>query len=110
MLHYRGAFQNPFMWLPVTVPPVGALLLGRAAMERRPGWRPLTRAWMWLTAALGVGGVGFHIFGVSRAMGGWRNWSQNVFDGPPIPAPPAFTAFAVAGLAALRLREREAAA
>ena len=71
---------------------------------------PLTRAWLALTALLGVGGVGFHIFGVSRAMGGWRNWRQNMVDGPPIPAPPAFSALALAGLSALRLRDREAPA
>ena len=34
-------------------------------------------------------------------MGGWRNWSQNMLNGPPLPAPPAFTALAIAGLAAL---------
>jgi hypothetical protein len=34
-------------------------------------------------------------------MGGWRNWSQNLLNGPPLPAPPAFTALAIAGLAAL---------
>jgi hypothetical protein len=30
-------------------------------------------------------------------------------DGPPIPAPPAFSALSLAGLAALALRDREAA-
>ena len=33
----------------------------------------------------------FHAYGVSRNMGGWRNWSQNVLNGPPLPAPPSFT-------------------
>jgi hypothetical protein len=47
----------------------------------------------------------FHIFGVARNMGGWRNWSQNVLNGPPIPAPPSFTGLALAGLAALALLE-----
>lgn len=107
LLHYRGAFQNPFMWLPVTLPPVGAALLGRAALEGGAGERRLTRAWLALTAALGVGGVGFHVFGVSRAMGGWRNWRQNLIDGPPVPAPPAFTALSIAGLSALSLQRRE---
>jgi hypothetical protein len=54
-----------------------------------------------------LGGVGFHIFGVSRNMGGWRNWSQNVLNGPPLPAPPSFTGLALAGLAALSLIEDE---
>jgi hypothetical protein len=108
LLHFRGAFQNPFMWLPVSLPPVGAALLARAAADPESRPRPLTRGWLGLTAALGIGGVGFHIFGVSRAMGGWKNWRQNMIDGPPIPAPPAFTALSIAGLAALALQRREA--
>jgi hypothetical protein len=39
-------------------------------------------------------------------MGGWRNWSQNILNGPPLPAPPAFTALAIAGLVALSLIEK----
>ena len=107
LLHFRGAFQNPFMWLPVSLPPVGAALLASAARDGGPGRRRFTRLWLALTAALGLGGVGFHIFGVSRAMGGWGNWRQNLIDGPPIPAPPAFTALSLAGLSALALQRRE---
>jgi hypothetical protein len=107
LLHFRGSFQNPFMWLPVSLPPVGAALLARAARDGGPDLRRFTRAWLALTAALGLGGVGFHIFGVSRAMGGWRNWRQNLIDGPPIPAPPAFTALSLAGLSALALQRCE---
>ena len=108
LLHYRGSFQNPLMWLPVTLPPVSAVLTARAATERSaPARRRFARAWLRLTAWLGIGGVAFHAYGVSRAMGGWRNWRQNVLDGPPLPAPPSFSALALAALAALRLRDRE---
>ena len=108
LLHYRGSFHDPFMWLPVTLPPVAALLTaGSAIAPPRARGHGLTRAWLRLTAALGIAGVGFHAYGISRAMGGWRNWSQNVVDGPPLPAPPSFSALALAGLAALRLRERD---
>jgi hypothetical protein len=107
LLHFRGAFQNPAMVLPVTLPPIAAGVLGNAALaHRRPGW--LARTWLRLTAAVGIIGVGFHAFGVSRAMGGWRNWSQNVLNGPPLPAPPSFTGLALGGLAALGLLEGEA--
>ncbi len=109
LMHFRGSFQNPFMWLPVSLPPLAAAFTAKAALEpagHRAG-RPMTRAWLWLTAVMGVAGVGFHAFGVSRAMGGWRNWSQNVVDGPPLPAPPSFSALAIAALAALRLRDLE---
>src|SRR5690242_16321652 len=85
LLHFRGAFHDPFMFVPVTVPPVAGMVL----------------------AAAGVAGLGFHIYGVSRNMGGFYNWSQNILNGPPIPAPPSFTGVALAGLAAVRLMEAE---
>ena len=103
LLHFRGAYQNPFMLLPVTLPPIGAALLGRVAAAGPGRKHPITRWWMRLLAGMGIAGAGFHAYGVSRNMGGWRNWSQNVLNGPPIPAPPSFTGLALAALAALRL-------
>lgn len=105
LLHFRGAYHNPFMLLPVTVPPVAAALLGGVAFGKARTKRPFTRWWLRCTALLGVVGVGFHTVGVARNMGGWRNWRQNLLVGPPIPAPPAFTGLALAGLAALGLLE-----
>jgi hypothetical protein len=107
LLHFRGAFQNPFMWLPVSVPPFTALLMAGAAGGAGRRQRGFTRAWLGLTAALGAGGVGFHAYGVSRQMGGWRNIRQNLLSGPPLSAPPSFSALALAGHAALALLERE---
>jgi len=103
LLHFRGAFHNPAMFLPVSLPPVGGLLLARAAAG--PGGRThrFTRWWMRLLTVMGFAGMGFHAYGVSRNMGGWRNWSQNVLNGPPLPAPPSFAGLALAALAALRL-------
>jgi hypothetical protein len=103
LLHFRGAFHDPFMLLPVTLPPVGAALLARAALRGRG--RAFTRWWLRMTAAVGLAGMGFHAYGVQRNMDGWRNWSQNVLNGPPLPAPPSFTGLALAGLAALALLE-----
>jgi hypothetical protein len=108
LLHFRGAFQNPFMWAPVTLPPVASGLMAKAAVERPARRYPLTRIWLWLTTALGFVGLGFHAYGVSRAMGGWRNWSQNLLDGPPLPAPPSFSALAIASLSAVDLLQEEA--
>jgi hypothetical protein len=105
LLHFRGSFQNPAMYLPVTVPPIAAALMADAAAGQGPRRRWFTRAWLHSTAWLGIAGVGFHIYGVSRAMGGWRNWRQNMIDGPPLPAPPSFTGLALAGLAALGLMD-----
>jgi hypothetical protein len=105
LLHFRGAYHNPAMVIPVTAPPVAAALLVGATL--RPRLHPAARASLRLLTAIGFLGSAFHAYGVQRNMGGWRNWSQNILNGPPLPAPPAFTALAMAGLAALRLLERE---
>ena len=105
LLHFRGAFNNPFMYAPVAIPPITAALLGNAALGRSGQRRHVLRWWLRLTAAMGFVGAAFHVRGVARQMGGWRNWRQNVLNGPPIPAPPSFTGLAMAGLAALGLLE-----
>lgn len=106
LLHFRGSFQNPLMWLPVSLPPVAAGLMMTAAVKPSvatglPG--RMLRGWLKLTALLGVAGAGLHAYGVARQMGGWKNWRQNLLSGPPVPAPPAFSALALAGSAALSL-------
>jgi len=107
LLHFRGAYQNPAMVLPVALPPVAAALLAASVRSRRPRIRRLARGWLRLTAALGFAGVGFHAYGVARSMGGFKNWSQNLLAGPPLPAPPSFTGIALAGLASLGLLEED---
>jgi hypothetical protein len=105
LLHFRGAYHNPLMAVPVTLPPLGSILLGSAA-ARGPGRdHRFTRWWMRLLAVMGFAGAGLHAYGVSRNMGGWRNWTQNLLNGPPIPAPPSFAGLALAGLAALGLMQ-----
>lgn len=101
LLHFRGAYHDPFMWLPVLLPPVAAASLARDVADGTP--RGVTTGLLAATAALGVIGVGFHAYGVSRNMGGWRNWRQNILAGPPLPAPPAFTGLAVAAFGAMML-------
>lgn len=103
LMHFRGAYHNPAMYLPVTVPPTAAALMAASAFGKAGRNRWFTRAWLRMTALLGVAGSGFHAYGVSRNMGGWRNWRQNVLNGPPLPAPPSFTGLALAALAALNL-------
>jgi hypothetical protein len=105
LLHFRGAYHDPFMYLPVTIPPITAVLIGSAAFGQTGQRRWMPRLWLRLTALLGFAGAGFHVVGVARNMGGWRNWTQNALNGPPIPAPPSFTGLALAGLAALGLME-----
>jgi hypothetical protein len=103
LLHFRGAFHNPAMFGPVTIPPAAGALLLNAAYGAKGRDRWLARWWLRLVAWLGLAGVGFHVWGVQRNMGGWGNWRQNLLNGPPVPAPPSFTGLALAGLAALGL-------
>ncbi len=103
LLHFRGSFQNPAMYIPVTLPPFTAALIAKAALDGPDQRKPWTALMLRLVAVAGVAGVGFHAWGVKRMMGGWRNWMQNVTNGPPLPAPPSFVGLALAGLAALGL-------
>lgn len=105
LMHFRGAYHNPAMAIPITVPPVAAALLVGATVCPRLA-RPASLSLRLLTG-VGLLGAAFHAYGIQRNMGGWRNWSQNLLSGPPLPAPPAFTALAIAGLAALKLIETE---
>ena len=106
LMHFRGAYHNPAMAIPVAAPPVAAALLARAAISPRRRRHFVTRWALKLLAAVGFIGSAFHAYGIKRNMGGWRNWTQNLLNGPPLPAPPSFTALAMAGLAALGLIER----
>ena len=94
------------MYLPVTIGPAGAVAIGASALSSRalPIARPLLQA----TALLGIAGPMFHAYGIHRNMGGWRNWSQMILQGPPLPAPPAFLGIAVAGLGMLPALEDQA--
>lgn len=107
LLHFRGAWQNPYMVLPVTVPPAAAVALAAAAVRPGPAVIAAARSLSGATALLGLAGVAFHAYGIHRNMGGWRNWSQMILQGPPLPAPPGFTGVALAALAALLLLEDE---
>jgi hypothetical protein len=99
LLHFRGAFQDPAMYAPVTIPPLAAVAIGAAAFTRRAG--PFAEPLLKATAVLGIAGPIFHAYGIHRNMGGWRNWSQMILQGPPLPAPPAFLGIAAAGLGIL---------
>jgi hypothetical protein len=102
-LHFRGAFQDPAMYAPVTIPPLAALSIGAAGLSPRAAAaaEPLLKA----SAVLGIAGPIFHAYGIHRNMGGWHNWSQMILQGPPLPAPPAFLGIAAAGLGILPLLE-----
>jgi len=99
LLHFRGAFQDPAMYAPVTIPPLAAVAIGASVLS--PGATVFAEPLLKATAVLGIAGPIFHAYGIHRNMGGWRNWSQMILQGPPLPAPPAFLGIAAAGLGLL---------
>jgi hypothetical protein len=104
LLHFRGAFQNPFMFAPVTLPPIAAAATAASAIS--PAATHVARPLLLGTALLGIAGPIFHSYGIHRNMGGWRNWSQMILQGPPLPAPPAFLGIAIAALGLLPALEQ----
>jgi hypothetical protein len=103
LLHFRGAYQNRAMYVPVTLTPLAAAGLLAAHITREHGLRVAAKWLLRATGVTGLAGIMFHAIGISRAMGGWRNWSQNVLSGPPLSAPPSLTGLSFIGLAALSL-------
>ena len=103
LLHFRGAFHDKLMYAPVAVLPFTGLAMAASSAipSRRTNGR--TRAALGTTMALGVAGTGLHAYGVSRNMGGFGNWTQNLFQGPPMAAPPSLIGFGLMGLSALEL-------
>ena len=103
LLHFRGAFHNKLMYAPViAVPMTGAAILRASLEPTRHSSRSAGRA-LATTTALGLIGSGLHAYGVSRNMGGFRNWTQNLFQGPPIAAPPSLAGIALMGFSSLEL-------
>ncbi len=101
VLHYRGAFQNRFMWVPVlSLPAVmaGGVASGLKKDERRS--RELFHPLAWLMTILGTVGTLFHVRGIARQMGGLQNWRYNVVTGPPFLAPLQIALFGLLGLVA----------
>jgi hypothetical protein len=101
VLHYRGAFQNRLMWVPVLSPPmvmVSGVASGLKKDERRS--RDLFRPFAWLMTILGTVGTLFHVRGIARQMGGFHNWRYNVVTGPPFLAPMQVALFGLLGVVA----------
>jgi hypothetical protein len=105
--HYGGSFGNKWMWTPVVLSPavtiagVAGVFSERAARTALPV----------LSAAVvlnGVGGVYFHLRGIARKPGGFREPTYNLVMGPPALAPGALTMVGALGLMASVMRREGA--
>jgi hypothetical protein len=103
ILHYRGAFNNPVMYAPLTVPVLTAVTSGW--MSAAPAAAPyaLGRGLFVLTFLIGFLGLGMHLRGLDRQMGGLHVFLFNLLQGPPPLAPATFAGLSVIGLIATEM-------
>jgi len=98
ILHYRGSFNNPLMYAPLTVPVLAILV--SICMIISPDdlvFKVLTIL-LWLTFLIGFVGLGMHLRGFGRQMGGTYVTIFNWLEGPPAFGPGLFAGFAAVGL------------
>src|SRR5687768_10815288 len=85
VLHYRGSFQNRFMWTPIVgLPAVFAAGVASGLNRDEYRSRDILRPFAWAMTAVGMLGTLFHLRGIARQMGGFYNWKYNIPTGPPI--------------------------
>ena len=104
--HYGGSFGNKWMWTPVLLSPVLAAA-GVAGVVSERAARTVLPAVASVYLLDGLAGTYFHLRGVARKPGGFREATYNLVMGPPALAPGALTMVGGIGLAAsLARRER----
>jgi hypothetical protein len=101
--HYRGSFGQRIMYSPVALSAaLGAAGAGAAlSSDTKSSWM---RRWLplasWALIADGLTGFYFHVRGIARKPGGWREPVTNIVMGPPIFAPLLLPIGGVLGLVA----------
>jgi hypothetical protein len=104
--HYGGSFGNKWMWTPVALSPALSAA-GAAGVVSERAARTVLPALSALFFLDGAAGVYFHLRGVYRKPGGFKEASYNLVMGPPALAPGALTMVGAIGLAAaVARRER----
>ena len=103
ILHYRGAFNTPAMYAPLTVPVITVLAGLWIAFAPSDVSRIVFAAFLWLTLIVGFIGFGMHLRGLDRQMAGMYVALFNLMQGPPQGAPGWFAALAGIGLVTIYL-------
>src|SRR5206468_7984053 len=104
--HVSGSVGDRWMWTPVALrPALSAAGVAGVASERAA--RTVLPAVAALTALDGLAGLYFHLRGVARKPGGFREASYNLVMGPPALAPGSLAMVGTIAVAAgLMRRER----
>ena len=97
--HFRGNFQNRLMYVP---PASAAATITTSLSPRIP--RRLRSAIFGTSAAIGLSGLGLHLYNIMKRPGG-LSWN-NLFYAAPIAAPGALTLSGVLGFTAGELERR----
>lgn len=103
LLHFRGAFNNPLMYAPLTIPVLTVLVGIWMMAEPGPTARITLGSLFWLTLVTGFVGLGMHLRGFDRQMAGLYVALFNWLQGPPAMAPALFAGLAAIGLVATGL-------
>jgi hypothetical protein len=104
--HERGAFNDPLMWTPIVLTPP-LIVAGGAAIVSEKAARKALPLLSLVSIADGVLGFVYHLRGIGRMPGGWKQGQYNVVMGPPIFAPLLTCVVGVTGIITGRLqRER----
>ena len=86
--HYSGSFGNKWMWTPVLLSPVLSAA-GVAGVVNERAAKTVLPALGSLYIADGLAGLYFHLRGVQRKPGGFKEITYNLPMGPPALAPGA---------------------
>lgn len=103
ILHYRGAFNNPAMYAPLGAPMLAVFASIWMAVVPSYAASLALAILLWLTFLTGFVGLGMHLRGFERQMGGLYVALFNWLEGPPAFAPALFAGFALVGLIAVHL-------
>lgn len=98
ILHYRGAFNNALMFAPLTAPVLAVVMSIWTIIAPNDHIVLGLTILLWLTFLIGFVGLGMHLRGFGRQMGGVYVTIFNWLEGPPAFAPALFTGFAAVGL------------
>jgi hypothetical protein len=103
ILHYRGAFNNPVMYAPFAAPLVAVFASVLMIFTPSRAMSLVLAIMLWLTFLTGFVGLGMHLRGLGRQMGGLYVALFNWLEGPPAFAPALFAGLAAVGLVAIYL-------
>jgi len=100
--HYRGSFKNKAMLTPIVVAGLTLAISLHGTADKRPVAHNARDTSYLLAAGTGLLGTGFHIYNVTKKVGGF-SW-QNLFYGAPLGAPMAILLSGLLGFCSERLR------